>query len=70
MNVIEQLEMGRITPKQALEKIRLWKYRAASYELKEILRQEEFAKRQILEEHLDDYRDNATESTEGIKEKE
>jgi len=44
MNVIKQLKSGRITAAEGLEKIRLWKFRAATYELKEILRQEEFIK--------------------------
>ena len=44
MNVIKQLKSGRITAAEALEKIRLWKYRAAPYELKEILKQEGFIK--------------------------
>ena len=70
MNVVKELKSGKITADEALEKIRLWKYRAPMYEFKEIFRQEEFAKRWLLEEHLEDYRENATESTEGIKEKE
>ena len=44
MNVIKQLKSGKITAAEALDKIRLWKYRAATYELDEILRQEEFIK--------------------------
>ena len=44
MNVVKELKSGRITADEALEKIRLWKYRAATYELDEILRQEKFIK--------------------------
>ena len=44
MNVIKQLEKGSITIEEALEKIRLWKYRAPMYEFKEILKQEEIIK--------------------------
>ena len=44
MNVIKELKSGRITADEALEKIRLWKYRAPMYEFKEIFRQEEFIK--------------------------
>ena len=44
MNVVKELKSGRITADEALEKIRLWKYRAPMYEFKEIFRQEEFIK--------------------------
>jgi len=44
MNIIKQLNNGKITLDEALEKIRLWKYRAPMYEFKEILEQEKYIK--------------------------
>ena len=44
MNVVKELKSGKITAAEALEKIRLWKYRAPMYEFKEILEQEKYIK--------------------------
>ena len=44
MNVIKQLKSGEITIEEALEKIRLWKFRAPMIEFPEIIKQEEFIK--------------------------
>ena len=44
MDVIKQLKNGSITSEEAIKKLELWKYRAATYELDEILKQEDFIK--------------------------
>jgi len=44
INVVEELKSGGITAEEALKKLELWKYRAATYELKEILKQEKYIK--------------------------
>jgi len=44
IDVTKELKSGAITTDEALEKLRLWKYRAAMYEMKHIEKQEEFVK--------------------------
>ena len=44
MNVVKELKEGKITKEEALEKIRLWKFRAPMLQFPEIIKQEELIK--------------------------